>query len=262
MSQRNTVLEVKNLAIGYRTKGGTIPVSQNINFALEEGKLVGLVGTNGIGKSTLLKTIIDMIPSLDGNILFKGVNSKQLSIANLAKQISVVLTEPLATKNLTALELVALGRQPYTNWIGSLNSKDKFKIDDAFKRTQIEDLKHKKCFEMSDGQLQKVLIARALAQDTPLMILDEPTTHLDMYHKAFILNLLKKLAVQTNTTILFSTHELDMAIQICDELIVMLPNDIKFGTPKELIEEGVFDKLFPNDLISFDKEIEAFKVIK
>ena len=103
MSERNTVLEVKNLAIGYRTKGGTIPVSQNINFTLEEGKLVGLVGTNGIGKSTLLKTIIDMIPSLDGNILFKGVNSKELSIANLAKQISVVLTEPLATKNLTEI---------------------------------------------------------------------------------------------------------------------------------------------------------------
>ena len=127
-------------------------------------------------------------------------------------------------------------------------------------QTYIEDLKHKKCFELSDGQLQKVMIARALAQDTSLIILDEPTTHLDMYHKAYILKLLQRMVKDTKKTILFSSHEIDLAIQLCDKLVIMTDSEIIIDTPKNHIKQGNFNSLFPKDLIVFDKEIGSFRV--
>ena len=123
-------------------------------------------------------------------------------------------------------------------------------------------LKHKKCYELSDGQLQKVMIARALAQDTELIILDEPTTHLDMYHKAYILKLLQKLAKETNKTILFSSHEIDLAIQLCDNLIVMTNNEVVSDEPCHLISKGTFGTLFPKDLIAFDEKTGSFRMKK
>lgn len=174
----------------------------------------------------------------------------------------MVLTEQLPSKNLTVVELIALGRQPYTNWIGNLSKHDYSVIENALAKTNLVDLKHRKCYTLSDGQLQKVMIARALAQDTAMIILDEPTTHLDMYHKAYVLSLLKKLAHETQKTMLFSTHEIDLAIQLCDEMIVMYHGKVFFGTPCELIEQGVFEKLFPNDLITFDAISGSFKVKK
>ena len=261
-TNKHTILSTENLTIGYSTIKGNLIVSKNINVLLQKGELVGLVGANGIGKSTLLRTITKVQKPLSGSIFIESKNLNQFNHADLAKSLSLVLTEPLASKNLSVLELVALGRQPYTNWIGSLSPLDKNIINRALKQINIKDLKDKKCFELSDGQLQKALLARALAQDTNLIILDEPTTHLDVYHKAFILKLLQKLVRETQKTILFSSHEIDLAIQLCDKLIVMSKDGVIMDTPCNLIENGAFDALFPKDMIAFDEKTGSFRVQK
>ena len=256
------VLETSNLSIGYASKKHTDTVAGPINITLQKGQLVGLVGANGIGKSTLLRTLTHVQKPLAGNIF---INSKPLHTyepKELAKQLSLVLTEPIPSKNLSVYEVVGLGRQPYTNWVGTLSEEDKYITNRALEQTNIEALKSKICYELSDGQLQKVMIARALAQDTDLIILDEPTTHLDMYHKAYILKLLQKLAKETNKTILFSSHEIDLAIQLCDAMIVMSKDEVVSGTPCSLIEKGIFTSLFPKDLIAFDETTGSFRVKK
>lgn len=261
-TNQHTILKTKDLSIGYASKKERTVVASNINIELHKGALIGLVGGNGIGKSTLLRTLTNVQNALDGDIFINGKNIKQFPALDLAKVMSLVLTEQLMSKNLSVFELVALGRQPYTNWVGNLSENDISIINTAITQTSISDLKHKRCFELSDGQLQKVMIARALAQDTDLMILDEPTTHLDMYHKAYILKLLQKLAKETGKTILFSSHEIDLSIQLCDTLIVMSPNQVVSNTPCNLISKGVFDSLFPKDLIAFDEKTGSFRVKK
>lgn len=260
--KEHIVLNTKKLSIGYPSKKEDVVVAENINIELHTRELVGLIGANGIGKSTLLRTITKVQSQLQGDIFINHKSISEYSNLELAKVLSLVLTEPVASKNLSVFELVALGRQPYTNWVGRLSSQDIEVIDNALLQTNIDDIKHKKCYELSDGQLQKVMIARALAQDTNLIILDEPTTHLDMYHKAYILKLLQKLARETQKTVLFSSHEIDLAIQLCDKLIVMTESSVVIDTPQNLINNKNFDSLFPNDLIVFDKNSQSFKVNK
>ncbi|WP_194768822.1 ABC transporter ATP-binding protein [Tamlana sp. I1] len=256
------VLKTEDLAIGYASKNERTLIGSNINIELRKGELVGLIGANGIGKSTLLRSLTSVQPKLSGNILINNKTLERYSNLGLAKVLSLVLTEPLASKNLTVFELVALGRQPYTNWVGSFSKDDIDIVNQALSQINIEALKDKKCFELSDGQLQKAMIARALAQDTDLIILDEPTTHLDMYHKAYILKLLQKLAKETQKTILFSSHEIDLAIQLCDKLIVMTDKNVVSDEPCNLISKGTFDTLFPEDLIAFDANTGSFRVKK
>jgi iron complex transport system ATP-binding protein len=258
----NIILETKQLAIGYKSRAGAAFIASGISIKLEKGQLIGLVGANGIGKSTLLRTLIKVQPPLEGEILLNGHSLSDLSAAALAQQLSIVLTEQLISKNLSVYDLVALGRYPYTNWIGTLQPNDRAIIDNAIEMVRISDLRHRKCYELSDGQLQKVMIARALAQDTDIIILDEPTTHLDMYHKAYILKLLQRLTKETNKTILFSSHEIDLAIQLCDEMVVMRKTDVVQDQPCNLISKQIFDSLFPPDLISFDSRTGSFKVSK
>jgi len=260
--KKHIVLKTTDLSIGYESKKEKTIVSSGINIELQQGELIGLVGANGIGKSTLLRTLTRVQKPISGNILIASKSINDFAALELAKVLSLVLTEHNFSKNLTVLEMIALGRQPYTNWIGSLSENDKSIVDLVIQQTSIEEIQHKKCFELSDGQLQKVMIARALAQDTSLIILDEPTTHLDMYHKAYILNLLKTLANETGKTILFSSHEIDLAIQICDKLLVMTDSGLISGSPKELIENGSFHSLFPEDLIMFDPDTQSFRIIK
>jgi iron complex transport system ATP-binding protein len=227
---------------------------------LHEGELIGLVGANGIGKSTLLRTLSRVQPALHGTIRLSDKKLQSYKSVELASQLSIVLTEQIASKNLTVQELVALGRQPYTNWIGKMTEDDIEQVQKVIEVTHIGDLVTKRCFELSDGQLQKVLIARAIAQNTPFIMLDEPTTHLDVYHKAYILKLLKRLAFETKKTILFSTHEIDFAIQLCDKMIVMNQDGFEFGRPKELVQCQAFSSLFPEDLILFDSKSGRYKV--
>lgn len=259
-NNKHIILKTENLSIGYQSKKATSVVAQHINIELNQGELIGLVGANGIGKSTLLRTLTSIQQPIAGTIQLNDRHLEDYSAIELAKTMSLVLTEQLMSKNLSVFELIALGRQPYTNWVGNLSEYDLSVIHKAIDQTNLSELKHRKCFELSDGQLQKAMIARALAQDTNLIILDEPTTHLDMYHKAYILKLLQKLAKDTNKTILFSSHEIDLAIQLCDTMIVMTNHDVIIDSPCNLIEKSVFETLFPKDLISFDKSTGNFRV--
>ncbi|WP_081661831.1 ABC transporter ATP-binding protein [Gillisia sp. JM1] len=254
------MITANDLSIGYRNKSGDTCIASSINLEIEEGELVGLIGVNGVGKSTLLRSLSGVQPYLNGEVSILNKNLQKLSSEELAKTISVVLTEQPISKNLSVSELIALGRQPYTNWIGSLSKEDRKKIQTSIELVNIEALKDKRCFELSDGQLQKVLIARALAQDTPFIILDEPTTHLDMYHQAYVLKLLKKLTQETNKSILFATHEINLALQLCDKIIIMENDKVIAGSPKELIEKNAFSNIFPSDLIYFDNESVSFKI--
>lgn len=254
----NNILSASNLSIGYLTKKERIVIASNLNLNLKAGKLVSLVGANGIGKSTLLRTLCGIQKPISGTVYLNEKDIQSFEPLALAQNLSLVLTEKLPPSNLTVFELIALGRQPYTNWLGKLSDEDLEKVNQAIKLTQIESLKDKKHFEISDGQLQKVLIARALAQNTPLIILDEPTTHLDLLHKVSVFKLLKKLSQETNKCILFSTHDIDLAIQLSDEMIVMTENNVVQDEPCNLISKGVFNSLFKDENIDFDATKGAF----
>lgn len=260
--KQHIILKAEALKIGYKTKSVETIVASDINFELQQGQLIGLVGANGIGKSTLLRTLIKVQPALSGQIYLSEEPLEGMTSMAIAKQLSIVLTEQITSKNLSVYELVALGRHPYTNWIGNITEADQSVIINALDLVNIRELKDKRCYELSDGQLQKVMLARALAQDTDIIVLDEPTTHLDMYHKAYILKLLQKLTKDTGKTILFSSHEIDLAIQLCDTMIVMTEDSVVYDHPCNLISNGVFDKLFPKDLIAFDSKNGSFRVNK
>jgi iron complex transport system ATP-binding protein len=256
--QMTTILKTSNLTIGYKSKKETVTIAENLNLNLSSGKLISLIGANGIGKSTLLRTITGIQQPLSGNVFLNDKNISTYKPLELAQNLSLVLTEKLPPSNLSVFELVALGRQPYTNWIGSLTQTDIKKVHEAMELTQIEHLAAKKHYEISDGQLQKVLIARALAQDTPLIILDEPTTHLDLLHKVSLFKLLKKLTQETQKCILFSTHDIDLAIQLSDEMIIMTPETVVQDQPCNLISNGSFATLFKDEHIIFDAEKGKF----
>ena len=254
------VLQAQNLKIGYRKKHQETVIASGIDISVQKGELIAVIGVNGVGKSTFLRTLSGIQPELEGEVLINKEDRRDLSSEKLAALISLVLTEQPLSKNLGVVELVALGRQPYTNWIGSLTSEDREKVKNALQLVNIENIQYKKCYELSDGQLQKVLIARALAQDTPIMILDEPTSHLDLYHKAQVLKLLKQLSVQTEKAILFATHEINLALELCDKIILMKSEGVVEGTTDELIQKGAFENIFPSDLIFFDSNTRSFRI--
>lgn len=256
-----TVLKAIDLGTGYISKNKVMQIGHDINLDLSAGKLITLIGANGVGKSTLLRTLTGIQKPLKGKVLLNGSDVHKMDLSDLAQNLSVVLTEKLPPSNLTVFEIVALGRQPYTNWLGHLTQEDLKKINDALELTQIKHLAERKHYQISDGQLQKVLAARALAQDTPLIVLDEPTTHLDLLHKAALFKLLKKLTHETQKCVLFSTHDIDLAIQLSDEMIVMTPDSVVQDTPCNLIAKGIFNNLFNDEHIVFDNEKGKFIVI-
>lgn len=260
MESKNLILTTSNLCVGYSSKKEIKTIASNINLTLKKGELIALIGANGIGKSTLLRTLIGIQPPLSGAVILNGKNILDYDSISFAQNLSIVLTEKLPPSNLTVFEIIALGRQPYTNWLGNLSDNDISKINEAMELTQITPLADKKHYEISDGQLQNVLVARALAQDTPLIILDEPTTHLDLLHKVSLFKLLKKLAKDTNKCILFSTHDIDMAIQISDEMIIMTEENVVQDQPCNFISKGNFDTLFKDEHIAFDSKKGKFIV--
>lgn len=254
----HTVLKTKNLCIGYGAKKGAKEIAKNVNVTLEKGELVCLIGKNGIGKSTLLRTLSKMQPKLSGDILLENKPIEQFNSIALAKIISLVLTERIPANNLTVYELIALGRQPYTNWIGKLLPEDLSHIDEAISQSQLSALINERCDKLSDGQLQRAMICRALAQDSDLIILDEPTAHLDVQHKIETFRLLKKIAHELNRAILISTHEIQLATQISDELWMMTEQGMIIGKPEDLIASDQINLLFDSHSIHFDKESKQF----
>ncbi|WP_349740123.1 ABC transporter ATP-binding protein [Maribacter sp.] len=233
-----------------------------MSFQLNKGELAAIVGVNGIGKSTLLRTLGRFQPKISGSIEIEDKQLDSFDDLEIASKVSVVLTEPIASKNLSVHELLALGRQPYTNWLGKLTDEDLSIINNSITLLELESFLEKKCFQLSDGQLQRVLVARALIQDTDVILLDEPTTHLDLYHKVQILKLLKSIAHDTNKIILFTSHEIELAIQLCDKMLILDGLENLFDQPCKLIANKSFDSLFPTDMISFDANTGSFKIKK
>lgn len=258
MESDKSIVSTADLSIGYTSKGQNTVIAENLNLSLASGKLISLVGANGIGKSTLLRTLTGIQKPLSGKVILNDKEVNTYEPLALAKNLSLVLTEKLPPNQLTVFELIALGRQPYTNWLGKLSPDDLQKVNDAIALTNIPHLANKKYYEISDGQLQIVLIARALAQDTPLIILDEPTTHLDLHHKVSVFKLLKKLSQETEKCILFSTHDIDLAIQLSDEMIVMTEKKVAQDKPSQLISNGIFDTIFNDADLFFDTEKGKF----
>ncbi len=254
------VIHTQQLSIGYQHKKDNICVGFDINLTLNSGQLISMVGANGAGKSTLIRTLGGLQKPLSGHIFLENKNLTEFSATQIAQKLSLVLTEKLPPSQLTVYELIALGRQPYTNWLGDLSQDDHQKIELAIECTQIDHLRHKKYHEISDGQLQTVMIARALAQDTDLIILDEPSTHLDWLHKISLLRLLKKLSQETQKCILFSTHDLDMALEYSDQMIVLTQQKSHQNTPDQLIAQGIFSELFPKDQVTFDPTNKKFLI--
>lgn len=258
MSEAIPNISTQNLSIGYKESAHDREIVKDLHLNLVGGQLIGLIGINGSGKSTLLRTLAGLQKPLKGALSICGMEIHAVSANQLAKKLSVVLTNQPISKNLSVLELVALGRQPYTNWLGSLTQKDEAAILQALVDTDIVDLKNKKCFELSDGQLQRAHIARAIAQETEVILLDEPMTHLDLHHKAAILKLLTKIAHNHNKTVVFSTHDIDHTLHRCDTMIVIKEASAVHKTPVDLISDGVFDTLFPSHNVKFDRENRTF----
>jgi iron complex transport system ATP-binding protein len=254
LSIQNSILKATDLSLGYKKGDRSNVIAEQISFSLEKGKLTCLLGPNGVGKSTLIKTIMGQIPALKNHVYFDEKPTTFFSIKELSKKIAVVLTEKINSANLTVEQVVALGRIPYTGWLGGLSNNDHRIIEMSISSTQINYIRNRPLNELSDGQLQKVMIARALAQDGEILILDEPTAHLDLINRFEIMHLLRDIAKRENRAILVVTHDLEIAIDTADEFWLMqcgLP--LVCGSPEDLIIQGKIDLLLPNDKLHFDK---------
>ncbi len=210
----------------------------------------------------MLRTISKVQDKLVGNIIINQKKLDDYSQHELAKTMSVVLTERLPESQLTVFEIVALGRQPYTNWLDKLSKEDIKKVLHALELTNVLHLKDRPFYKLSDGQLQRVLIARALAQDTEIIILDEPTAHLDIHHTYKIFSLLQELVKTTKKTILISTHEVNLALKLADSFVLISNEKLHSGNAKELMKQNAFSTLFPKELISFNKNLQQFVINK
>ena len=240
------LIHTQSLAIGY-IEGRTNKVLQeNINLSLSSGEIISLMGQNGVGKTTFIKTLSGLHKGISGSVYHQDRLIDEISKSSLARQISVVLTEKPFAAHLSVIELIALGRHPYSNWLGRLSTSDKQAIDLAMSQTNIDYLARKKLYQLSDGQFQKVMIARALAQETDLIILDEPTAHLDLSNKIEIMLLLKSIA-GSGKGVLIATHDLQVSLQLSDRLWLFNFNQpVLDGCPEDLILQGAVDQtLFP-----------------
>lgn len=256
-------LQLNATSIGYHAKGKPIIVQENLDISADRGELIALIGRNGCGKSTLMRSMAWLQPIFSGNITIDGKNISKITPRQRAKLISIVLTDQRSEASFNVRELISIGRDPYTGWLGSLSRDDEQKIEQAIETTNLRGFERRNIHELSDGERQRVFIARALAQDTPIILLDEPTSHLDLPNRINILLLLQKLARETNKTIFISTHELETAMQVADKIWLMeKQNGISQGTPEDMVLNGVFDKAFAHPSYVFDKEYGSFVVKK
>ena len=255
------VLQTHDLRIGYAApRKPDVVVAEHINVTLQTGELVCLLGPNGAGKSTLMRTIAGMQPPLAGHVTLAGVDTAALSPQQLATKLSVVLTERPNLGLLSGYALVALGRHPYTDWTGRLSDYDEAVIRWAVDAVGAGDLAERPVMELSDGQRQKLMVARALAQESDLILLDEPTAYLDLPRRAEMMHLLRHLAAETGRAILMSTHDLDLALRSADALWLMAGGAVRVGTPEDLVISGAFEAAFAGEGVTFDRETGAFRV--
>ncbi|WP_375583434.1 ABC transporter ATP-binding protein [Cyclobacterium xiamenense] len=240
------LLKARDLELGYRMGTQVHRVAYPVSFDLYRGELTCLMGPNGVGKSTLLKAIMHQHPPLQGEVWLENIATAQLGEKERAKKIAVVLTEKIPTGMMTVRDLVALGRIPYTGWWGKLSPPDQEKIAEVMEWTSISHLAAKRISALSDGQRQTALIARALAQDSPVMILDEPTAHLDLSNRFEIMYLLRDLARKASKAILVVTHDLEVALETADRIWLMNENQpLLTGSPEDLMVNGGIQRLVP-----------------
>jgi len=262
MSQE--ALKISQLNIGYpQGKRSPIDVAGPLDLSINKGELICLIGPNGVGKTTLLRTISGIQHALSGDVSILNQDVFTIGKKTLSKLLSVVLTDRIGHGNITAHDLVSLGRTPYTGWFGNLRKDDLAIVESAINNTNIRHLANKNIHELSDGERQKVMIARALAQDTPVILLDEPTAHLDLPNRIDIIRLLRKLARETKKAIVMSTHELDLALQAADKIWLMsIENKTFCGAPEDLVLNDVFEHVFTREGIIFDKAHGVFQVVE
>ena len=252
----NSIINISSLSVGYENK----PILEDINLTSKTNKMIAVFGRNGQGKSTLLKTISGLLPSINGQFHYNEIDILKSSEKERAKLLSIVSTSQMDIGGVTVKDFIAFGRFPYTNWLGINQEKDNQEIDSAITLCNLEVLADRNYNEISDGEKQKVNIARAIAQSTPLIFLDEPTVHLDLINKVEVFKLLKRLVINHSKTIIISTHQIEYALQICDEIWLINNNKIETFTPYEIINSNKLTEMFNNDIIDFDKVSQSFKI--
>lgn len=255
----STLIKINTLNLGYKAKKDEILILENVNFSLREGRLYSVIGKNGSGKSTFLRTLAGIIPSLSGDIFYFGKNIKQYSVKELSALVACVFTGFPELGLMSSFDLVALGRYLHTGLSGKLSAEDVALVEDIFKRLGIAELIDKRFSQLSDGQKQKVMIARALAQESKVIILDEPTAFLDFQNKVGIDLLLKELVEKLNLTVIFSSHDINNALRISDEIILIdTDKSAILLDPKKEKDLLVIEKTFSNKDIVFDKTHSMF----
>lgn len=255
-------MQCSKLAIGYHGKKKQATcLEKDINLGVKAGELVCLLGPNGSGKSTLMRTLAGLLPPLEGTVFINNIELNKLSAPRRSRLLSLVLTDKLSLGAMKVRDIVAVGRYPYISFMGKLQKEDERAIAESLDLVHMAHYADTFYNELSDGEKQRVMIAKALAQDTPLIMLDEPTAHLDLPNRVEIMNSLKRLAEQTNKAILLSTHELDLALQSSDTIWLMNPGREMFvGVPEDLVLNGNFEEVFHNKSFVFDKLSGSFKL--
>lgn len=255
MIVKERILHTANLSVGYQSR----TVLSSLNLNLEKGQLTCLLGPNGSGKSTLIRTLAGIQKPLTGMVSLQGTDLREVSPKALAKQLSLVLTDRVAPGNLTVYGLVSLGRFPYTSWMGSLSPEDKDIVQWSLETTGTLQFANRHVGELSDGEKQKVMIARALAQQTDLIILDEPTAHLDSPNRIEIFHLLRELVSSGHRAILISTHDIDTAVANADKLWLVADESINQGAPEDLVLNGDLEKAFKKEGLTFNYGLGRFE---
>ncbi|MFB6343987.1 ABC transporter ATP-binding protein [Saccharicrinis sp. FJH62] len=259
----DTILQTTNLSIGYKSRRKVHKiVMSDLNLSIFRGEMICLIGPNGVGKSTLIRTISGMQPAIEGETYIENIPLNDENLKQLSRMISVVLTDRINPGHFTVFDMVAMGRHPHTNWFGSLGPEDMEAIETSLKQVGMLSFSDQPFENLSDGERQRVMIARALSQDCPLILLDEPTAHLDLPNRVEIMKLLRSLARRTNKSILISTHELDLALQTADRVWLMTEErGVITGTPEDLVLSGEFEHAFHNQSFDFEINSGTFKVV-
>lgn len=250
-------IRTNGLSIGYYRGKTVIPIQEQLNLTASEGEFVALIGPNGSGKSTLIRTLSGLQQPLEGSVCLGETDAdiRYINPQERAKTLSLVLTEPVKMGYATVRQLVSMGRHPYTSLSGKMSSKDKHLVETALKAVHLEHFAERFIAELSDGERQRVMIAKALAQDTPLILLDEPTSFLDLPNRIEIMLLLRSLAHSMQKCIVLSTHEIDLAIRLADTLWLLEPQKgVQAGTPADLTSKGFIQAVFKGDSFGFDAE--------
>ncbi|NLF74590.1 MAG: ABC transporter ATP-binding protein [Chloroflexi bacterium] len=259
----DTALSTHDLSVGYtHPRRSPAVVSEKISLSLRADELVCLIGPNGAGKSTLMRTLAGMQPALRGQVLLGGDDVFGLNARDLARRLSIVLTERVDVGNLSAYGLVALGRHPYTDWTGNLSPRDERAVRWAIETVGARHLAARPVSELSDGERQKIMIARALAQEPLVMLLDEPTAFLDLPNRVEVMRVLRHLSRTTGRAILLSTHDLDLALRSADTIWLMSREGVlQVGAPEDLVLSGAFEATFRSEGVIFDQHSGAFKIL-